>query len=158
MFRNKQYATLAAIAALTATKHEAGAVRVKSDSQWHLAMVPDGLDRNSFMSAPVSFGFAPSPIFGGGFGGLEDFQSMPVVGGSLKDMMHQAEERGAAQGGQSYSSSSSSSYSSSIGEDGKRHEKSSKAGQQKVCKDGQCKVVRCENGLCREVIEPMGSD
>ena len=35
--------------------------------------------------------------------------------------------------------------------DGKKHEKSSKAGEQKVCKDGHCKIMKCDNGKCQEM-------
>lgn len=161
MFRNKKYTSLVVIAALTASNQEAMAVRVKSDSQWHLAMVPDsfGGDSDFMMSRPPThFGFADpfGDNFGsfGGFGGFDDFPRMPSFGSEMGDMMRRAQEGGAMnKNGQSYSSSSSSSYSSSMGEDGKRHEKSSRSGEKTVCKDGKCKVLKCNNGHCKEKTE-----
>lgn len=83
-----------------------------------MAMVPDALEQNNFISAPgrtIGFGFDPFvSSFGAGFGGFNDFP-MP----QFSDMMAREDE--GANGGQSYSSSTSSSYSSSMGEDGKKH-------------------------------------
>lgn len=158
MLSNKKYATIVAIAALTASRQEVRAIRAKADSEWHLAMVPDGFSNygnNNFISAPgrnLGFGFGDpfASNFGAGFGGFDDFSMphIPSFGGAMQDMMRRAEEDGASGNGPSYSSSSSSSFSSSVDADGKRHEKKSKSGEQKVCKDGQCKVVKCENGHC----------
>lgn len=156
MLKNTKYATLVAIAALTAGgRHEVGAMKVKSGSEWHLAMVPDAFEHNNFISSPGrSLGFGLSDPFGSGpsdfgfGGGFNDFPKMPSFG----DMMRRSEQNGDTNG-QSYSTSSSSSYSSSIGADGKKHEKSSKQGQQKVCKDGECKMVTCKNGKCEELVE-----
>ena len=44
MMKNKKYATFVAIAALTASRHEVGAIRAKSEAEWPLSMVPAGFE------------------------------------------------------------------------------------------------------------------
>lgn len=166
MFKNNKCASIIAIAALTASgpSQTAQAIRAKADAEWHLAMVPDGFDAgNRFISAPgqsMGFGFSEEPMFNSnfGFGGnhFGDMQ-MPSFGSHMGDMFRQMEQGPpAGTHGNSWSSSSSSSYSSEMGADGKKHERSSKQGEQKVCQDGKCKIMRCENGNCQEATENQG--
>ena len=150
MFGNKNY-TLVALAALGTTGHEVRALSLKAGNQWHLAMVPDTIPGNGFISQPgrdMGFGVG-EPLgfnFGGDFGFGSGFSDFPrphpdAFSDEMNNMMQHAGEGEANGKGQSFSSASSSSFSSAIGADGKKHEKSSKSGQQEVCKDGQCKIV-----------------
>ena len=140
MFRTNKYVPIIAMSALAAPEF-AQAIRAKTDSQWHLAMVPDdfGFDNGpSFMAqprSPMGFGFSDPFFSGSNFGGLggfggnhfDDF-AMPSFGSHMGDMMREAEQNMNGAHGNSWSSSSSQSYSSSIGADGKKHEKKSKMG------------------------------
>ena len=162
MFRTKNYVPIIALTALAHTQ----AIRTKADSQWHLAMIPDNYDAgNSFISAPgqnMGFGFGDEPMsmFGSNFGSndrhhfgefeMPSFSSFP----HLSDLMNQ--NPGAH--GNSMMSSSSSSYSSAMGADGKKHEKSSKAGEQKACQDGKCKTMVCQDGKCQEMNEDANAN
>merc|ERR1711935_393695 len=167
MFGNKKY-TVVALAALGASGQEVRALRHQAGNQWHLAMVPDSYPENSFISQPgrdMGFGVGGPLGFnlGGDFGfgaGFSDFPRphLDTFSDEMRSMM-QHDGEGATPGkGQSFSSSSSSSYSSATGADGKGHEKSSKSGQQEVCKDGQCKIVQCENGKCKEMVAGASVD
>ena len=145
---------------LAGLTHSGSAVKLNTDSEWGIHMVPlNGMGSHEFFLPQVAqepFGMGHSffeiPSFMhsnfDGFGDIE--RNMARMENHLRNM-DEFPENG---DGNMQSQSFSSSYSSETGADGKQHTKTTKSGKKTVCENGKCKVVECADGKCKETEEP----